>query len=81
MKHILLLTALLSSAAFASDFDETMVLAKQGDAASQLNLAFLYESGDGVEQDFDKAFSWYTQAAIQGDSVASWDNAGSERPS
>jgi hypothetical protein len=72
MKYILLLTALLSSGAFASDFDETMKLAQEGDAASQLNLGAFYESGDGVEQDFDKAFSWYAKAAIQGDSVAAW---------
>ena len=72
MKYILLLTALLSFGVFASELDETMKLAQEGDAASQLNLGAFYESGDGVEQDFDKAFSWYTQAAIQGDSFAAW---------
>ena len=81
MKYIILLTVLLTSGAFASVFDDTLVLAEQDDPVSQRNLAYLYESGGGIEQDFDKAFSWYTQAAIQGDSVASWDNAGSERPS
>jgi len=72
MKYIMLITVLLTSGAFSSAFDDTLALAQQGDPVSQLNLAFLYESGDGVEQDFDKAFSWYTQAAIQGDSVAAW---------
>ena len=72
MKYMLILTALITSGAFASEFDDTLALAQQGESASQRNLAFLYESGDGVEQDFDKAFSWYTQAAIQGDSLAAW---------
>jgi len=72
MKYMLILTALITSGAFASEFDDTLALAQQGESASQRNLAFLYESGDGVEQDFDKAFSWYTQAAKQNDSVAAW---------
>ena len=69
---MLILTALITSGAFASEFDDTLALAQQGESASQRNLAFLYESGDGVEQDFDKAFSWYAKAAKQNDSVAAW---------
>ena len=69
---MLILTALITSGAFASEFDETMKLAQEGDAASQLNLGAFYESGDGVVQDFDKAFSWYAKAAKQGDAVAAW---------
>jgi hypothetical protein len=42
MKHLLLLTALLTSGAFASEYDDMLALAKQGDPVSQLNLAFLY---------------------------------------
>jgi hypothetical protein len=72
MKYIILLTVLLTSGAFASAFDDTLALAQQGDPVSQRNLAFLYESGGDIEQDFDKAFSWYSQAAIQGDSVSAW---------
>ena len=85
MKYIILLTILLTSGAFASVFDDTLVLAQQGDPVSQRNLAYLYESGGDIEQDFDKAFSWYTQAAIQGDSFAAWKlgdfyRKGLERP-
>ena len=69
---MLILTALITSGAFASAFDDTLALAQQGDPVSQRNLAYLYESGGDIEQDFDKAFSWYTQAAIQGDPVAAW---------
>ena len=69
---MLILTALITSGAFASEFDDTLVLAEQGDPVSQRNLAYLYESGGGIEQDFDKAFSWYAKAAIQGDSFAAW---------
>tara|TARA_B100000787_G_scaffold156276_1_gene132274 strand:+ start:92 stop:1513 length:1422 start_codon:yes stop_codon:yes gene_type:complete len=72
MKYIILLTVLLTSGAFASAFDDTLALAQQGDPESQRNLAFLYESGGDIEQDFDKAFSWYSQAAIQGDSLSAW---------
>jgi TPR repeat protein len=72
MKYMILLTVLLTSGAFASEYDDMLALAKQGDAASQRNLGAFYESGDGVEQDFDKAFSWYAKAAIQGDAVSAW---------
>jgi antitoxin component YwqK of YwqJK toxin-antitoxin module len=72
MKYILILTVLFTSGAFASAFDDTLALAQQGDPVSQRNLAFLYESGGDIEQDFDKAFSWYSQSAIQGDSVSAW---------
>lgn len=35
MKYIFILTLLLTSIAFAEDFDETLKLAKEGDAEAQ----------------------------------------------
>ena len=40
--------------------------AETGDAAAQLRLAQLYESGQGVLQSFVEATSWYSEAARQG---------------
>ena len=73
MKHILLLTALLSSAAFASDFDETMVLAKQGDANAQYELAtMLYQGSDSIKKNPAEAFKWYAKSARQGNGQSAW---------
>ena len=72
MKYILLLIALLTSGAFASEYDDMLALAKQGDPVSQRDLGAFYESGDRVEQNSDKAFSWYAKAALQGDPIAAW---------
>ena len=39
--------------------------AEQGNAEAQYFLASMYDKGDGVEQDKQKAFYWYTKAAEQ----------------
>ena len=41
-------------------------LAKSGHAVAQFNMALLYHSGLGVEQDELKAVSWYHKAADNG---------------
>ena len=41
-------------------------LAEGGSAAAQVRLARLYESGEGVLQNFVEAAQWYTKAAEQG---------------
>ena len=67
MKYILLLTALLTSTAFASsEFDETMAAAKQGDADAQFNLGIMYDIGEGVPENNAEAVKWYRKAADQG---------------
>ena len=38
----------------------------QGDADGQYNLAYLYETGEGVPQDEDEAYRLYSLAAAQG---------------
>ncbi len=40
--------------------------AEQGDAVVQISLGWMYEKGQGVEQDYTKAVSWYRKAAEQG---------------
>ncbi|WP_085373444.1 retroviral-like aspartic protease family protein [Magnetospirillum sp. ME-1] len=41
-------------------------LAEQGDAMSQIAMAFLYFSGQGVPKDYTEAARWYRLAADQG---------------
>jgi uncharacterized protein len=41
-------------------------LAEKGDARAQFNLGLLYDEGEGVPKDPEKAASWYRKAAEQG---------------
>lgn len=66
MKYILLLTALLSSGVFASEFDETMAAAKQGDAKAQSNLGVMYAKGEGIPENSIRAYVWWSMAKTQG---------------
>jgi TPR repeat protein len=75
MKYMLLLTVLLSSGAFASKFDDTLVLAEQGEAYAQYNLGIMYENGEGVPEDDAKAVKWYRKAADQGYANAQYNLA------
>mgnify|MGYP006079232569 CR=1 FL=1 len=71
MRHILLLTVVLASTAFAApDFDETMAAAKQGDAYAQFNLGLMYVFGNGVPENDAEAIKWYRKAADQGNAKA-----------
>jgi len=49
--------------------------AEQGDAWGQAELAFMYETGRGVNQDDAEAVKWYTRAAEQGLPLAEFDLA------
>ena len=57
-------------AAFSGDFDtafrEFSQAAQQGLDLAQYNLAILYFTGQGVDQDYALAFSWTEAAALQG---------------
>ncbi len=67
------LIALLLSAgvpALADDIADLRARANQGDATAQFNLGLMYESGEGVAQDYTQAFFWYRKAADQGDASA-----------
>jgi TPR repeat protein len=44
--------------------------AEQGATFAQISLAFLYERGEGVRQDFALADMWLNLAAVQGQPIA-----------
>ena len=58
------------NAAFTGDFDtafrEFSLAAQQGLDLAQYNLAILYFTGQGVDQDYEQAFRWTEAAAVQG---------------
>ena len=52
---------------FATEFENTLPAALNGDVESQIFIALLYANGEGVHQDFDKALEWICKAARDGD--------------
>lgn len=50
----------------ALSFEETRILADQRNAEAQFSLGYMYDFGEGVSQNYDKAFEWYSKAANQG---------------
>ena len=58
------------NAAFAGEFDtafrEFSIAAEEGLDLAQYNLAILYFTGQGVEQDYEQALRWTAAAAKQG---------------
>lgn len=67
---------LLPAPSTATDDDDNAVLrenllpAQQGDAKAQVFVGYLYETGQGVRQDYAKAAKWYEKAAWQGNATA-----------
>ena len=55
---------------FAKALREWRPLAEQGDARAQFYLGMLYENGDGVPEDYEKAREWYMKSAAQGEANA-----------
>lgn len=47
--------------------------AEQGSAEAQFNLGWMYESGQGVTQDYVEALKWYNRSASQGYAVAEFN--------
>ena len=47
------------------DFKSLKALAEKGDAKAQNSLGWIYQSGEGVEQDYAKALEWFTKSAEQ----------------
>ena len=46
------------------------IAAEQGSAKAQHSLGYMYETGQGVPQDYKQAVIWYQKAAEQGHSIA-----------
>ena len=44
--------------------------AEQGDAYAQVNLGFMYGTGEGVLMNYVKAYMWYSLAKAQGNEDA-----------
>jgi TPR repeat protein len=63
---------LVSIAAFAQVNTELLKKAELGDAEAQTGLGFLYYDGEGVPQDYKKAFEWLSKAAEQGNALAQY---------
>ncbi|HDP26095.1 MAG TPA: sel1 repeat family protein [Deltaproteobacteria bacterium] len=55
---------------FSTEFRENLLPAQTGDPQAQLFVGYLYETGQGVEQNFVKAAQWYQKSAEQGNALA-----------
>jgi TPR repeat protein len=55
---------------YTTAFKEYLALAKAGDAQSEVNLGWMYYSGEGVTADKQKALEWYRRAAEKGNTTA-----------
>ncbi len=58
---------------FATALREWKPLAEQGHARAQSNLGVMYESGQGVLQNYKTAVKWYSLAAEQGHARAQFN--------
>jgi len=47
--------------------------ANAGDAEAQLNLGYMYATGEGVPEDAVEAVAWFRQAAEQGHAAAQYN--------
>ena len=47
-----------------------MKAAEQGNVIAQNNVGYMYETGQGIAKDREKALEWYQKAAAQGDGEA-----------
>ena len=70
MKHILMLTLLLTSGAFAVEFEDILAKAKAGRPMYQYLLGSMYDQGEGIPENDAEAVKWYRKAAEQGDAIA-----------
>lgn len=71
---------LIPVAAFAEtptkvDITRFEKLAKDGDAKAMTTLGLIYQQGEGVKQDYDRACDWYLKAIEKGDGDA-YNNIG-----
>ena len=47
--------------------------AQEENPVGELNLAMMYETGLGVEQDYEMAAAWYRQSAMKGEAQAQYN--------
>ena len=73
MKQILLMIAVVALVGCGkpkTELEATKEKADQGFADAQSGLGYMYQEGQGVEQDFKEALKWYQKAADQGYAAA-----------
>ena len=63
----------LTVSSWATDFSSTEMLAMQGDLKAQNQLGKMYVTGEGVSEDYSKAFEWFYSSAHQGYSGAQYN--------
>ena len=56
--------------AYGQEFEETKLLAEQGDVRAQNNLGLMYDNGDAVPENKAEAVKWFRLAAEQGNANA-----------
>lgn len=71
---MIILVALISLApnAYSDNLRSLKILAENGDARAQFALAFMYDKGEDVTQDYAAAAKWYRGAARQGIAFAQY---------
>jgi TPR repeat protein len=62
-----------AGSSYGQDFEETKLLAEQGDETAQFNLGFMYDNGNGVPENNVEAVKWYRLAAEQGLDLAQYN--------
>jgi TPR repeat protein len=62
MRIVLALLLWVALSVSAIDFDDTKVLAEQGNVDAQTNLGLMYDIGQGTPQDDKEALKWYKAA-------------------
>ena len=62
----------VSSSGWAETFEEIKEMAEQGNVNAQVAIGLMYETGEGVVQDYKQAFKWCMKAAEQGIHLAQY---------
>ncbi len=72
--NTIIVIALISHSLIAEcgDLRPLKTLAESGDARAQFALAFMYDTGEDVAQDYAEAAKWYRSAASQGIAFAQY---------
>ena len=66
---------------YETTYFELRLLAEKGHPVAQFHLGFLYDTGQGVQQDYEKAIKWYRRSARQGYFEAvKWRRVAEQRP-
>ncbi len=66
---------------YENTYCELRLLAKKGHPVAQFHLGFLYDTGQGVRQDYNEAINWYRRSARQGYFEAvKWRRATQQNP-